>query len=342
MLQFHLSDRHHSRYRVRRGSVVVQVVSVEAVGRTYGQFTALQDVSFSIESGEIVGLLGPNGAGKSTTMKILTGYLAPTTGRVTVCGHSVLDDPIAVRSNIGYLPESAPVYQEMRVKNYLDFIARSRGLGQAERARAVGATIEECGLSERTTQRISTLSKGYRQRVGLAQALLHQPKFLILDEPTSGLDPNQKRDMRAIIRRIGATRTVLLSTHILPEVELTCDRVMIINRGRLVADGATKTILTGGTEYSLTLGFGAGKVDTTEGALRTEIEKMDHVISVAAAAPVNEVVRLTVRTSEDIRADLFGWAVRQGHVLVELATDKRNLEDVFERLTLGNEESGEE
>ena len=148
--------------------------------------------------------------------------------------------------------------------------------------------------------------------------------------------------MRVIIRRIGATRTVLLSTHILPEVELTCDRVMIINRGRLVADGATKTILTGGTEYSLTLGFGVGKVDTTEGALRTEIEKMDHVISVAAAAPVNEVVRLTVRTSEDIRADLFGWAVRQGHVLVELATDKRNLEDVFERLTVGNEESGEE
>jgi len=314
----------------------VQVVSVEGVGRTYGPFTALNDVSFSIESGEIVGLLGPNGAGKSTTMKILTGYLAPTSGQVTVCGCDVLDDPIGVRANIGYLPESAPVYQEMLVGKYLEFIARSRGLGAAERARAVDATIEECGLAERVTQRISTLSKGYRQRVGLAQALLHQPKFLILDEPTSGLDPNQKRDMRAIIRRIGATRTVLLSTHILPEVELTCDRVIIINKGRLVADGATKSILTGGTEYSLTLGFGTGKVETTEEVLRAEIGAMPHVIGVASAAPVDEVVRLTVRASQDIRAELFGWAVRQGHVLVELATDKRNLEDVFERLTSGH------
>lgn len=313
----------------------MQVVSVEGVGRTYGQFTALEDVSFSIESGEIVGLLGPNGAGKSTTMKILTGYLAPTTGRVTVCGHDVLDDPIGVRANIGYLPESAPVYQEMTVGKYLMFIARSRGLGAAERARAVDATIEECGLSERITQRISTLSKGYRQRVGLAQALLHQPKFLILDEPTSGLDPNQKKDMRAIIRQIGATRTVLLSTHILPEVELTCDRVMIINQGRLVADGATRSVLEGGTEYSLTVGFGESKVETTEQALRAEIAGMEHVIHVAAAAPVNEKVRLTVRASQDLRASLFRWAVQQGHVLVEIATDKRNLEDVFERLTSG-------
>jgi ABC-2 type transport system ATP-binding protein len=162
----------------------MSVVSVRNLGRDYGSFTALNDLSFSIESGEIVGLLGPNGAGKSTTMKILTGYLAPTRGQVSICGQGVLEHPIGVRGNIGYLPESAPIYQEMLVGAYLQFIGRARGLGAAERVRAVDRIVEECGLADRVNQRISTLSKGYRQRVGLAQALLHEPKLLILDEPT--------------------------------------------------------------------------------------------------------------------------------------------------------------
>lgn len=320
----------------------MQVVSVKELGRDYGAFTALKDVSFSIESGEIVALLGPNGAGKSTTMKILTGYLAPTFGQVEVCGLDVLEAPMKVRSNIGYLPESAPVYQEMLVGAYLHFIGQARGLGGAERARSVDRMLEECGLKDRVNQRISTLSKGYRQRVGLAQSLLHAPKLLILDEPTSGLDPNQKRDMRAIIRRVGETRTVLLSTHILPEVELTCDRVIIMNQGRLVADGATDKILSAGSEYRLTLGFAAGKVVTTEDVLRQQLLEMDDVLEVASAAPVDEATRLTLRASRDVREDVFRWAVGRGHVLVELASDKRNLEDVFARLTKGTEHFGEE
>lgn len=320
----------------------MQVVSVNDLGRDYGAFTALDGVSFSIESGEIVGLLGPNGAGKSTTMKILTGYLAPTRGSVAVCGMDVLEEPIGVRSNIGYLPESAPIYQEMLVGAYLHFIGQARGLGAAERARAVDRMLEECGLNDRVNQRISTLSKGYRQRVGLAQSLLHEPKLLILDEPTSGLDPNQKRDMRAIIRRVGETRTVLLSTHILPEVELTCDRVLIISQGRMVADGATEEILARGSETRLTVGLAEGKVVASDEALREQLGRIEGVKDVAMAAPVDEAVRMVVRANRDVRSDVFQWAVNQGHVLVELASDKRNLEDVFERLTLGTEAVSEE
>jgi len=325
--------------RVTVGSVEVgmPVVAVSDLGRDYGSFTALTEVSFSVESGEIVGLLGPNGAGKSTTMKILTGYLAPTRGSVTVCGHDVLENPIGVRGNIGYLPESAPLYEEMRVGSYLQFIGKTRGLGAAERSRAMDRVLEECGLTERINQHIRTLSKGYRQRVGLAQALLHQPKLLILDEPTSGLDPNQKRDMRAIIRRVGETKTVLLSTHILPEVELTCDRVMIINQGRLAADGPTEQILVRGTEVRLLVGLMAGKVVASEDELASQLCGIEGVTDVQPAAPVEESVRFTVLADRDVRAAVFEWAVKRGHVLVELASDRGNLEDVFQRLTIGSE-----
>ena len=315
----------------------MRVVSVDRLGRDYGAFTALNDVSFCIESGEIVGLLGPNGAGKSTTMKILTGYLAPTRGQVRVCGRDVLEEPIQVRSKLGNLPESAPIYQEMRVDSYLQFIGQARGLGAAERARAVDRMLDECGLSDRVNQRISTLSKGYRQRVGLAQALIHEPTLLVLDEPTSGLDPNQKREMRAIIRRVGETRTVLLSTHILPEVELTCDRVLIINQGEVVADGATETILARGAETRLIVGLAEGKVVSSQEELQEQLGAIAGVTDVALAAPVDEAVRLVVRASKDVREEVFRWAVTRGHVLVELASDKRNLEDVFERLTLGSQ-----
>jgi len=311
----------------------MSVVEVANLKRRYGDFVALSGISFDISPGEIVGLLGPNGAGKSTTMKILTGYLAPTAGMARVCGHNVLESPTQVRSHIGYLPESAPIYDEMNVGGYLQFIGRARRLGAAERARAVQRVVEECGLVGRLTQRISTLSKGYRQRVGLAQALMHEPTLLILDEPTSGLDPNQKREMRAIIRRVGETRTVLLSTHILSEVELTCDRVLIIHQGNLVADGATEEVITQGAGNQVTVGVGQNKVLLSEDELLAELSALPGVERVDRAAPIQEAFRFTVQASEDVRGTVFQWAVRRGIPLLELSGARSNLEDVFQRLT---------
>jgi ABC-2 type transport system ATP-binding protein len=197
-------------------------------------------------------------------MKILTGFLAPTGGTATVCGFDVLTQPIEVQRRLGYLPESSPVYAEMDVRGYLEFIGRVRGLGASELARAIERTAEECGITDRLRQRIGTLSRGYRQRVGLAQALLHAPQLLILDEPTNGLDPNQIVEIRNLIRRVGETRTVVLSTHILPEVQVTCSRVLIIHQGRLVADGATEEVIASTQGLVVTVGLAVGKVQVTE------------------------------------------------------------------------------
>ena len=311
------------------------VVEAKELRRSYGAFEALRGVTFSIQAGEIVGLLGPNGAGKSTTMKVLTGYLAPTGGQARICGHDVLTDPVEVRRVLGYLPESSPVYGDMRVSRYLDFVARVRGLGPIERARSVERVIEECGLQGRASQQISTLSKGYRQRVGLAQALLHSPKLLILDEPTSGLDPNQIVEIRELIRTIGRTRTVMLSTHILSEVQVTCDRVIIIHQGEMVADDATDAVLsTGGAGLVVTLGLAAGKVKVSSDSLMEQLRRIDGVRVVRQAAPVDEAHRFTLQADDDVRAALFGWAVAEGHVIVELSSARTDLEAVFRRLTV--------
>ena len=308
------------------------VVEVEGLERRYGGFLALRGVSFAIERG-IVGLLGPNGAGKSTTMKILTGFLAPTAGRATVCGCDVVADPIGARRHLGYLPENAPAYDDMHVRGYLAFIARVRGLGPAERERAIERCAEECGFTDRLDQRISTLSRGYRQRVGLAQALLHSPPILILDEPTSGLDPNQIVEIRSLIRKVGATRTVILSTHILPEVQVTCDRVLIIHHGRLVADDRTEDVIARTSGVLLTVGIGHGKVLADREELRVQLGALPGVLSARPATPVNEAHRFVLHTAADVRATVWRWAVDHGHVLVEIAAERSNLEDVFRKLT---------
>ena len=311
------------------------VVEVRDLRRTYGRFEALKGISFEIEPGEIVGLLGPNGAGKSTTMKILTGYLAPTSGSATVCGHDVLLDPTAVRAELGYLPESSPVYREMDVRGFLQFIGRVRGLGLSERARAIDKVSGQCGIASILTQRIDALSRGLRQRVGLAQALLNSPRLLILDEPTSGLDPNQIVEIRKVIREVGRTRTVILSTHILSEVQVTCDRIIIIHQGRIVADDSTEAITARGMGRVIRVGLGEGKVKTTKDALLGELASLAGVRKVISTPPVEEAFRFEIHATDDVRASLFEWARQRGHILVELSTERSNLEDIFRRLTEG-------
>ena len=212
------------------------LVEVHNLVKTYGPLRAVNDLSFTIKAGEIVGLLGPNGAGKSTTMKMLTCYLAPTSGSASIAGINVNDDALEVRKHIGYLPEHAPIYLDMRVADYLDFAGRVRGLSTARRKDRIDWAVNACGLQAKYMATIGTLSRGFRQRVGLAQAVLHDPDLLILDEPTSGLDPIQLIEIRKLIMEVGKTKTVLFSTHIMQEVEAVCNRAIIINRGKLVAD----------------------------------------------------------------------------------------------------------
>lgn len=222
-------------------------IIVKNLTKVYGKQKALNDVSLSIEDGEIVGLLGPNGAGKSTMMKILTCFIPPTSGDVKVCGYDIFDNPMEVRRSIGYLPEQNPLYYDMYVREFLSFVAGIHRIEKKLRRERVEEIIELTGLSKEVNKKIAALSKGYKQRVGIAQALIHDPEVLILDEPTTGLDPNQLVEIRNLIKQVGKTKTVLLSTHIMQEVEAVCPRVVIINNGRLVADDETKHLAEGGS-----------------------------------------------------------------------------------------------
>ena len=314
------------------------VIRVEGLEKRYGDHAALGGVSFEVQRGEVVGFLGPNGAGKTTTMKILTGYISPSGGSATVAGHDVVTDPQQVRARLGYLPEAAPVYPEMRVQDYLDFVGRVRGLGRSERAASVARAMDRTGLGPRARQTIGTLSKGYRQRVGLAQAILHEPDLLILDEPTSGLDPNQISDIRALIRELGQKKTVLLSTHILSEVQATCDRVLILHQGRLVADGPTAEV-TAQEQSELThVVFGPGGVTLPREAVLDAVKALPGVADarlVATAESDPGEAPLLVKAPDDVRRELFQLAVDRGLVLLELRRERRDLEEVFRSLTVG-------
>jgi ABC-2 type transport system ATP-binding protein len=310
-------------------------IEVKDLHKSYGDHVALRGISFHVKEGEVVGFLGPNGAGKSTAMKIITGFIAPSAGQASIRGFDVLEEPIEARSLIGYLPENAPIYPDMRVRDYLNYIGQIRGLGTAERERAIERVTGECAITDRLYQRIGDLSKGYRQRVGLAQALLHSPPILILDEPTTGLDPNQIIEIRNLIREIGRHKTVILSTHILSEVQATCDRVVIINRGTLVADGTTDEVTTrtqGGQLLQVVLA--PGKVAPTAEAVHRALAALPGVERVKAlegADPGHFAVELLA--SADVRAAVFALAIEQGLVLMELTRERSNLEEVFRRLT---------
>ena len=305
------------------------MIEVCSLTQRYGQYTAVEDVSFQLAAGEVVGFLGPNGAGKSTTLKVLATYLAPTRGTAVVGGHDVRRDPLAVRRALGYLPEHCPLYGEMVVRDFLSFVAKVRGLSPAERATALARVTEHCRLEEVIDRPCSDLSKGYRQRVGIAQALLHDPKILILDEPTSGLDPNQVLEVRQLVRELGRQRTVLFSSHILSEVEATCPRVVVINHGRLVADGqleGLKQRITGG---SLRVRFASPPEDVAQ-----RLRGVEGVASVDSNGSTEglHLVRPEPEV-DDLAARLFRFAAGGDLVITELAPVTVSLEDVFGTLT---------
>ena len=302
-------------------------IIVQNLTRIYGTQRAVDDISFSIGKGEIVGFLGPNGAGKSTTMKISTGYLPPTSGRVVVGGFDVTTDAIRVKKITGYLPEHNPLYHDMFVHEYLGFVAglysyRGRALKQR-----VGEMVERCGLTREQNKKIDTLSKGYRQRIGLAQALIHDPQVLILDEPTSGLDPNQLVEIRKLIREVSENKTVIFSTHIMQEVEALCDRVIVINKGVIVADDQLK---------ELTRKTGAPAV-VVEFEHPVNIRQLADLSGVASATAMDEgekyLYRLTVRPGVDVRPDIFRFAADHKLSLIGIRQEQGSLENIFRELT---------
>jgi len=300
-------------------------IIVQNLTKIYGAQKAVDDISFSVQPGEIVGFLGPNGAGKSTTMKILTCFLPQTSGKAEVLGYDVTDNPIEVRRHIGYLPEHNPLYLDMYVREYLQFTAKLHGLKNGVNAR-VDEIIEKTGITPERKKKIGQLSKGYRQRVGLAQALLHNPEVLILDEPTSGLDPNQITEIRSLIKETGKDRTVMLSTHIMQEVEALCDRVIIINKGKIVADDETqhlKTRLKGGKAII--------KVELKGETSETRLKSIP---GVTQAKRLNENNwQLLADNPDEIKELLFRFAVENNLVILGLSQETQRLEDVFQQLT---------
>jgi ABC-2 type transport system ATP-binding protein len=304
------------------------MIEAQNLTRRYGDFTAVDGISFSVKEGEIVGILGPNGAGKTTTIRMITGFLPPTTGQVTVGGKDLFAAPREARREIGYLPENVALYTEMRVEEYLRYRARLEGLSKAEARQGIGEAVEGCLLEDVRHQIIGTLSKGYRQRVGLATAILHQPRVLVLDEPTVGLDPKQIIAIRDLIRHLGRRRTLLLSTHILPEVELLCDRVMIIDRGRIVASGTPQTL------RDSSAGNPALRV-LFKGSLAGAAEVLARIEGVVAVRPHGQAGGWLVEHARgtDPREEIFRAAVANGWVLLEMAGERTTLEDIFVRLT---------
>lgn len=299
-------------------------ISTTSVTKYYGKQKALSDVSFSISQGEVVGFLGPNGAGKSTMMKIITCYIPPTAGSVAVCGYDVREQSIDARRCIGYLPEHNPLYLDMYVREYLSFVGKIYGIMNLKKR--VEEMIEMVGLGIEAHKKIEALSKGYRQRVGIAQSMIHDPRVLILDEPTSGLDPNQLSEIRELIIRIGKEKTVLLSTHIMQEVEAICDRAIIINKGIIVADSPTSelSLLTKGHGYQLIAEF-SGEISSDI------IRKLPGVSQVEAAGKNTWII--TSKTSEDIRKEVAELAASRGMVILTLTRKEQKLEDIFKELT---------
>ena len=302
-------------------------ISVQGLTKTYGPERAVDTITFDVRPGEVVGFLGPNGAGKTTTMKVITGYLNPTEGTVLVDGMDVREDTLAIRRRIGYLPESTPLYREMVTYDYLEFVAAMRGIPKERRGARIKEMTNACGLHDVLGKKIDALSKGYRQRVGLAQAMIHDPPILILDEPTSGLDPNQIVEIRELIRRIGREKTVVLSTHILPEVQASCDRVLIIHKGKIVADG-TPQLLQKSFAGAQRVQFG---VRGDGSAVASELARND--INVAEQRNTGDEARFLLTAQRDIRDDLFRLSVEHSWALTELYRQESNLEDVFRQLT---------
>jgi ABC-2 type transport system ATP-binding protein len=308
------------------------MIEVQHLTKRYGPFTAVDDVSFRVEKGEILGFLGPNGAGKTTTMRVLTGYMPPTDGHAVVAGYDVFARPIEAKRRTGYLPEIPPLYPDMTVREYLTFVARLKlkGVSKAERQERVGSAMRKTHVDDMASRQCGKLSKGYRQRVGLAQALLHDPEVLILDEPTAGLDPKQIIETRDLIRSLGGSHTIVLSTHILPEVAQTCQRVVIINKGRVVAEDTPEN-LTHQLKGAATLYI---QVDAPQ-------DLTDVLLAVPGVSAVRQVDRYGTRAgyevesepNQDIRREMARAVVTHGWGLLELRPMRMSLEEIFLQLT---------
>jgi ABC-2 type transport system ATP-binding protein len=316
------------------------MIEVERLSKSYGPIKAIDDISFVVEKGEILGFLGPNGAGKSTTMRILTCFMPPTSGTARVAGYDVFKESLQVRRRIGYVPENAPLYTDMPVASFLKFVAEIKGLSRRERLQQVGQAMESCGIADVQRRYIGKLSKGYRQRVALAQALLGNPEVLVLDEPTIGLDPRQIIDIRQLIKSLGGQKTVILSSHILPEVSMTCQRVDIINRGRLVAVDTPENLTTKVQKSSRLLvrveGPAAEVVRALGAVPGVQTVKQDSVDTAAVVTCIVESEK-----DRDVRKDIAAAVVQRQWGLLELRPVDVTLEDVFVRLVTEETEEKE-
>jgi len=305
------------------------MIEVKGLSKSYGAVPALRDVTFRVKKGEILGFLGPNGAGKTTTMRILTCFLPASAGKATVAGYDVWEDPMEVKQRIGYLPENVPLYTDMPVETYLSFVAEVKGVAAKGRAKKIREVMKQCGLTDVARRYIGNLSKGYRQRVGIAQALVGNPQVLILDEPTIGLDPKQIVEIRQLIKGLAGAKTVILSTHILPEVAMTCDRVVIINEGRVIAEDRPENLIAqrqGAFRISVLVAGPKKEVMASIKGIPGTSSITAHGKGTATAVPY------IVESREDIRQELAKKVVHKGWGLLELRPERVSLEDVFMQL----------
>ena len=306
-------------------------IIVENLTKKYGSQRAVDNISFEVKTGEILGFLGPNGAGKTTTMKMITCFMAPNDGKIKVSGYSVYEDADKIKKKIGYLPESNPLYHDMPVLDYLEFVGKLQEIPPEKMHSRIAEMVKVCGLNVEKHKKIGELSKGYRQRVGLAQAMIHDPEILILDEPTSGLDPNQIVEIRKLIRELGREKTVILSTHILPEVEATCDRILIINKGKIVADGTPETL------RKQAQGQEVLRVQISDGGDKNQIiGKLQELESISMVDPLHDSENTFMINSKDdtsSRRSIFELCVQNRWVLTEMTPIETKLEDIFRELT---------
>jgi ABC-2 type transport system ATP-binding protein len=318
------------------------MIEVKGLKKRYGTFEAVKGVDFDVGQGEIIGLLGPNGAGKTTIMKILTGYMFPTAGTVVLNNLNVVDHPTEVKASVGYLPENNPLYNDLNVTEYLSFIAEAHGIRGEAKEERIAVVVTECGLEKVFQRPIGQISKGYKQRVGLAQALLHDPEILILDEPTSGLDPNQIIEIRDLIKRMGKEKTVILSTHILQEVEAVCDKVLILNEGYIVAKGTTAEIgkqlheeetiiLTLKSNDAQQASAALSSCPCVERILTTNQEGIDRVV-------IRAIMKKGVTNTEEA---IFDWAVKTGNKILSINQQRLSLEEIFTKLTKEGTQNGQ-
>ncbi len=318
---------------------MASMIETRDLTKRFGLITAVDGVSLSVDSGEVLGFLGPNGAGKSTTMKMVAGFLEPTSGTASVCGHEVLDDPVAVKKVLGYLPEGAPTYGDMTPLSYLGFVAQIRGFDGAERRRRIAMVVEKVALHEVLRQPIETLSKGFKRRVGLAQAMLHDPPVLIMDEPTDGLDPNQKRHVRGLIREMAKNKAIVISTHILEEVEAVCTRAVIIARGKVRADGRPDTLRARAANHNSIL-ITTPLKDAE--AIRRRIANLPDVKAVEIIGTVDGISKLRVlpKRARSIATDVADLVRSATLPVQEIFVEQGSLDDVFWDMTAADSRPG--